>query len=1222
MRLFVVVSLLLIAAPNTGLAKYSPSQFSQTNTTNSTDAVWLSAIKKKKKAKGKANSKARKRKNKHGKGNQQEGFITDSDMDESKLPRHIRREQELAPKIEFQLDEQLGKTKSLKPIGGVSKRPTLTAEDIAKHGEALIESKLDEEIELTQQLVNIETDCRESASARFRLADLYWEKSKRAFFKANDFKTSENERARYTKSMKQLQSTSIASYQTIVSDCPNYDELPKVLYYLGKALMEVERSKEGAGYFKRVIQEYPNSEWVPHSWFMIGEYYFNYANDAIAALKAYTKATEYEKSSMYGYAIYKQGWCFINVGEWEDALKKFKEVVTISEDQSQQIDQRARLTLRKEALKDYVRAYSNIRSSKAALKTFYAIGGKDNLKSMLEQLGNWYINRDAHTDTIVVFRDLIQSYRRSTRLPVWQGRIVDATSRSGNRRQTVIEAKKLTEYFAELRGRVQRNELDTSEKETVAKDVREAEDIAENTLRRLAFEYYKESTKLKGQAATRTLKLAEHLHQHYLEVFPEPKKDAEVNYVFYVRFQYADILYKLENFEAAANNYEQVVEMNPNPTKADQKKIVLVAAEEAVRSYDELVQDLDRKTPPKISGTEPKEIPPVKQKLIDACLRYIRYVGTEGDKIVEIRYKMARIYYTYNHFDKAAPAFNDIVSNHPTNKVACYAANLVLDIYNGRKDYKNLREAARAYTVNKKLACDAEDKERFVQIEESSSFHLIKSEYEDKKRYIAAGDEFMKFYKRFPQSQYADDAVYNAAVNYDLGNKLDKANEVREFLVKTFPQSPLVIETLYNIAQSYERIVDFDNAAKYLEQFASRFPDDKRSKDAIYNAALYRATLGDYAGGKSGRERFIRQYPNDPEIHKIAFDICESLEQEAQSIEDNKKGGNAALAKWSQAHDCYFSYVKNSAYARADTDMLCQAQYRRLEIMRTVTKYEKGANEIKKLLQRSWPNWRKKGIEKLPRCAKAIATIELRDLEGSFKHYSKMSIAELNPTDAGKKKFDASIKKKTKERDILVEEYKQIALLGKVVVEAALTASYYVGEAYRESIEALLQAPIPNKIPGYKLTKEDKQILRNQLKEMADPIEKLAVDAYGLCVQTASKYGVYNRWSVKAFNRLHALRPLEYPILVEHIEPLQLHDKLTVETNEFIIAEGDNYKSIELPLKKANANNETPKTSNAEKPAVKANEQTNNKETPKTKNTTAKGKPKNKKAAPNSKGAK
>jgi tetratricopeptide (TPR) repeat protein len=1095
--------------------------------------------------------------------------------DDDAPKRSIKKEESLAPKKEVNIDEEISKTKDFKPADVGGNRPTLTPDELKRATtEQLMEDKLDEEIELAKKLLELETECDSASPVRFRLADLYWEKAKRAFFKSQDFSTAEGERRRWEDLSKKLQDATIKHYTKIVDDCEGYKDYSKVLFYLGKALAEVDRAKDGAGYLKRIIKEFPESEWLASAWFMVGEYYFNNANDALAALKAYKKATEVPKSNVYAFAVYKQGWCYINTGDWDQALERFDEVVTASEDPQQELDPKGRASLRREALKDYVRAYSHVGKSEQALKTFYKAAGKDAkdmVPQMMEWLGSWYIQQGAHQETIDTYTSLIKSYRRSTRLPIFQGRVVDASSRLGDKKSTVAQVKLLTDYFGEIRERVKKGDLNNDEKKTIDKDMREAEDIAENTLRRLATEYYKEAKKLRGNAEDRTYRFALDLFRHYLTVFPEPKKDADVNYVFFMRFYYADILARLEEFLEAAKNYDMVVDMNPHPKKETEKQIVLAAAEESVRNYDELVQDLDRKSPPEISGTEPKQIPKIKQDLIASCQRYIEYVGDQGDKIVPIRYKMARIYYTYNHFDKAAPAFNDIVKNHPENEVACYSANLALDIYNGKKDYKALRETSHAYLENKKLACGDEDRQKFAKIEESSSFLLVKTEYEDKKRYVAAANAYLQFYKDYPKSEFADDAVYNAAVNYDLGNRLDKANETRKFLVDKLPDSPLVPDTLYNIALSYERIVDFENAAQNFELFARRYPDDKRSKDAVYNAGLYRATLRDYAGGKNGRELFIKKYPGDPEVHNVFFSICEMLEEEAENLEAAQKAGkanqNAALQKWTEAHDCYEKFVKNPLYARADQDLVCHAQFRRGEIMRQKTNYDKGYADQKKLLLGNWPQWKKAagGVDKLPRCAAAIAEIEFRDLDPRMKKYKDITLAEFNPaTEAAVKRFKASVASKIKERDELVGQYRAVAEIG--VAEWALASLYDIGELYRDSIQKLLEAPIPDKIQGQKLSAEDKQIARDQLKNEAAPIEESAVEAYRLCVQKANELGVYNKWSVRALDQLNKLRPEEYPLVTERIAALEFKDKLVVAENSVVVLDGDSYKSADVQV--------------------------------------------------------
>lgn len=1084
--------------------------------------------------------------------------------------RTIKKEGDLAPKKEYGLDDDITKTKDLKPIDEEEGGPGLSALELERvETESMLDDKLDEEIGLAQQLLEFEQECAGGAPVRFRLADLFWEKSKRAFFKSEDFNASAAERKRYARQRKKLESSSLQHYERILDRCPDYEGYAKVLFYMGKALVETERARDGATYFKRVIKEYPESEWLPFAWFWVGHYYFNDANDAHKALKAYRRAGEDRTSPIYGMSVYQQGWCHINTGDWDLAIERFTTVISISEDPKQPLDKRGRFALRKQAVKDYVRAYSNLNDAKHAVRDFIKVGGKKSLQSMLERLGKWYINRDDHANVITVHTDLIKNYNKSTRVPIFQGRIVEATSRVGNKKRTVQEAKLLTDYFQNVRSRRDAGKLSKAETETIAKDLREAEHIAENTLRRLALEYHKEAKKLRGSAEAKTYQRAHDLYKHYLAVFPEPKADADVNYVFFMRFYFAEVLFKLEEFLAAARNYDMVVDMNPHPKKKRERDIVFGAAEEAVRSYDELVQDLDRKDPPEISGTDAKPIPDIKNDLIRACRRYIEYAGSAGEKIVEIRFKMARIFYTYNHFDEAAPAFDDIVANHPESEVACYAANLTLDIYNGAKNFKALRGASKSYLANDRLSCGDKDRTKFAGIVEKSSYNLVKSEYEDKKRYLAAANAYLRFYKEFPKSDLADDAVYNAAVNYDLGNRLDKANEVRKFLVEKIPDSTLVPETLYNIGQSYERIVDFDNAAHYLEMYVKRYPDDDKSKDALFNAGTYRAMLRDYDAAKSNRDTYVRRYPGEKDVAEVAFSVCQMLEDKAEYLERLAKRGKAPQKSiypaWVAAHDCYFGYVKNTAWVRADPDSLCHAQFRRGEVMRTKTNYPKGVADQQRYLFKNWAGWKKRhGLKELPRCAAGVAELKFRELRSPLKRYMEMRINELNPTKKGKKKFDASVRATIKARDELVRSYTKVVEFG--VAEWSLAALYRIGQVYRESIDKLLKAPIPKKVQGFKLGAEEKEMLRGELRKLAAPIEGSAVEAFKVCVDKANELGVYNNWSVKALDELQKLRPEAYPLVVEVVPELKFDRKTEVARNGVYLLDGEQLKRATVKL--------------------------------------------------------
>ncbi len=1082
--------------------------------------------------------------------------------------RNIETE-DVGSKKEFRIDESLGKVKSLKPVAETSKGPTLSLAALTRsQAEALVEEKLDEEIGLSSQLLDLTPDCSQGAPVRFRLADLYWEKSKRAFFRSQDAKTADKDRGKYEATMKRLQGQSITHYQKLTDDCEDFDEYAKVLFFLGNALTEVERHREAANYFQRIIKEFEKSEWVPNAWFMLGEFFFDHANDVEKALRAYKKAAEFTTSPVYGYAVYKQGWCYVNTGEWDEALERFKLVVQISEDKRQQLEERGRLGLRKEGLKDYVRAYSNVGDADKALREFRKVGGADDVPWMLEQLGNWYVNNDSHDSVVAIYREIIKTFPRSTRLPVYQGRIVDAVSKT-DKKQIVPQAKLLTQYFTKMRQRIAKGDLTPEEKKAVGRDMGEAEEIAENTLRRLALEHHEEAKKLRGPSRDRNLKLAEDLYSHYLEVFPTAKPNAEVNYVFFMRFYLAEVQYEVENFAEAAKNYEKVLVLNPTPKDKKEKEMVMAAVENTVYSYREMVSDLDRKSPPEISGTTPKPIPELKRTLCSAAQRYVQHFGNTGENVVGMRYMCGRIYYEYNHFEQAAPVFNDIVANHPTHENACYSANLVLDMYNieGAKNYAALRDATRVYLDNKKLACGAEDRAKFAEIHESSSYNLIKVDYEDKKKYLAAANLYLEFYKNFPQSKLADDSVYESARNFDLANRLDKANEVRAFLVEKVANADpsLVKETLYNMAVSYERIVDFDDAAKYLELFTQKYPDDKRSKDALFNASLYRATLFQFDAARKNREEYLspQRYGNDEAAHRVAFDNCEAMEKEAEIAEGKagKKDDKGVLAKWQAANDCYAKFAARRSYEEADPDLVCHAQFRRLEIMRTKTNYDKGAAEQASLIAKNWSRWKRGGPDKTPRCAAAVAELKFRELPNEFKNYKGMLIEEMKLTDK-LKSFEASARAKVKARDQLVEKYKAVAEIG--AAEWALAALFQIGEVYQDSVDKFLRAPIQEKVKGLGAVPDDIKAQMNARREQdAAPIKEQAIEAFSLCVDKAHELGVYNEWPVKARRRLQQLRPESFAAIEERVVPIRFTDRLTVQRNGLVVADGEGWRTLE-----------------------------------------------------------
>src|SRR5262249_48832635 len=92
---------------------------------------------------------------------------------------------------------------------------------------------------------------------------------------------------------------------------------------------------------------------------------------------------------------------------------------------------------------------------------------------------------------------------------------------------------------------------------------------------------------------------------------------------------------------------------------------------------------------PNDTSAAPQPIPERERKMLAAFDLYITYIkDPRDDDLVEMKFRKANTYRKYNHYDEAIPMFLDIIEHHKQHETAEYSANLLLDIYNNKKDYK------------------------------------------------------------------------------------------------------------------------------------------------------------------------------------------------------------------------------------------------------------------------------------------------------------------------------------------------------------------------------------------------------------------------------------------------------------------------------------------------------------------------------------------------------
>ena len=141
------------------------------------------------------------------------------------------------------------------------------------------------------------------------------------------------------------------------------------------------------------------------------------------------------------YALHKLAWCDFNAQEYDQALSKFKQVVTTSE----QAENRARaaaaqgggtqdaIRLKREALNDMVLTYSQLGVVKEAYIYLGKKAGKERAYHLTDKLSQIYHNQGKYQKQIEALRLLLKIDPDYTQAPDFQSKIVAAYSKLTDR---------------------------------------------------------------------------------------------------------------------------------------------------------------------------------------------------------------------------------------------------------------------------------------------------------------------------------------------------------------------------------------------------------------------------------------------------------------------------------------------------------------------------------------------------------------------------------------------------------------------------------------------------------------------------------------------------------------------------------------------------------------------------------------------------------------------
>ena len=1116
--------------------------------------------------------------------------------------------------------------------------PALKYDDYALGVELQVASKRKEQIESLQKIIELGPSAAEAPDLTFRLAELYWEESKAFFFEANrrdddifraraagdSGAVAQAERAKKQSldKMAHFQKLAIDQYSTIIRKYPKYPRMDEVLFYLGKTMSDAGQEKNAVTVYKKLIKDHKESKFLPDVHVAIGQYYFNNATQNPSflpkALLAFQEAAKFTESQLYGYALYLQGWCYFNMGDHASAAEMFKQVVYLGDIQGGKADSKTS-SLSREARNDFVRSYSNYGDAFSAKGEFQKVGGAEHWWNMLKALGNLYYIDGKDKEATIVYKVLLRERPLSPEAPFFQGRIVDCIMRVGDKKKTSEQVRELVRITQEVeRAGVIKTENDKKEFE-------KAKDLSERTMSNLAVNWHNEAKKTRDD---RTFYLAAEVYQDYLSIFPDSPK------AYDMRFYYAELLNDhLNKFDMAAAEYTKVAlvdiaKIDPKPdengnTPEPQKpgRWLENATYNAILAYDVVATSFEKTEKlPENPGKQQLPIPKIKQLLLEACLRYIKYVP-KGSQRTEVMYKSAQIFDRYNYFDRAAQIYGAIALEYPESNLAEFSANLMLDVLNRQEDWAKMNEWARKFYAEPRLA-KGTFREELRKMIEMSSFKLI-MQLEEKKDFVGAANTYLTFVGEFPKSDLADQALFNASVDFFKGKQIDKSLEVCNRLISNYPKSKFMPQCLYSNGENYEMIGDFELAAQNYEAYALAYAsqaggeehpapeppkatkgkkgkkgrngkqakqqaapapkqqgkvsippgvkyEKSKAQIALFNAGVFREGLGQYREALKNRTLYLELWPTGKDAEAISLSMNDLLQKTGQ---------------WSKALIRLDDYVRENS---RNPDKVLQGELRILKIYEKMQK-RADADRTLKLIYDFISKLKPAQLDELGLQAKeAVARASYWAIEPEFEAYARISF----PSDDKKLKGVMEAKQKA----LLSAEKRYSEVIKMKVADPAICSLYKLGMLYKNFSDQLTGAPVPempfpkqlnpikhlmNKpwekwpaeyreaIPqadfeNIKAQLADaqeqfKQAYRDQLFELAMPLEEKAADGFLLAVQESRNLTMYNDCAREALRLLaDKYKPSMFPKVTEYLADVEAASGAQ-EGNAFVV------KVVEAP---------------------------------------------------------
>jgi TolA-binding protein len=655
----------------------------------------------------------------------------------------------------------------------------------------------------------------------------------------------------------------LAINHQILDKFPTVPFLNKVLYRTGMCLFEIGQKDSARQIFHTIISQYPDSVYLAEVLFRLGECYFDEGNYQEAA-NYYQQIMKAWQSPFFAMALYKLAWCHYLTNNFADAISAFYYLlndIKVMEKIDPELLGKSQAQLKDEIMEYIALGFSDFGGAQTLFNFANETGGSNYTPFLLHKMSNIYLKRDFYDDAVAACKLLIEKFSYYQKLPEAFLVLFSAYEKMGDMNSAFKMHDLIVEYCGPRSKWAQLYKTPEDQK------------LFDSTLTKIDFQIAAPLINTADSLfATKEYDDAAKKYSQFLKLFAKDKRADHAQYCL------AECYYNLNNFRAAADNYQQVV------LKFPQSELREDAAYNHIVCYDQLLLQAHISLDDSSLSLKKTEL----KNLVLACHNFLKWLPNSS-KEPEIRLKLAEIFYRTRSLalgeKYARAALVSIIKHNRGQEHRANALNLLSQISFKQGKYKNTEVFANLLIKEHPDSTELVEKSRRML---ASSTFKIGEQLKSKGKTELAATKFEEAAIKATDPEIAEASLFEAAAQYEQAGQQQRAAINFENFCKKYPQSKRIKEAIYRAALLREKLEQYQLAARNYLELNRIAADTPEGASALFTAGLAYEKAKDWFSMAETFKRYVATYSSKSEnLLEAMFKIAYAYEQKGMIPQAN-----------------------------------------------------------------------------------------------------------------------------------------------------------------------------------------------------------------------------------------------------------------------------------------------------------------------------------------------